>query len=94
MSALFFLKRHGNYFRPGAHGYTTDILEAGIFDEDDAKSYRNIDSPRVEIIPIADLRGIAVEILNKARSDRDRSKILIGTMDSGKRPSVLRGEAS
>lgn len=94
MGVLYFLKRHGGYFRPGAHGYTQDILEAGIFSREEANRYRCVDSPIVEIIAIEDLRQIAVEMLNKARADVARSKQLIGTMDSGEMPSVLRENAS
>jgi hypothetical protein len=81
MSNLYFLKRHGGYFRPNARGYTMDILEAGLYEHDDAMSYRDIDSPSVLIIPAKDLRDV-VEGL-KAEGERmiERSGALLQTID-------------
>ena len=89
-SKFYFLKRHGNYFRPEARGYTSDVLEAGIYSKEQARSYEGIDSPIVEIIPISDLRDIVVEIRKKAQFDARRAGSLLNTIDSGRLPSPLR----
>jgi hypothetical protein len=35
----YFLRRHGGWFRPAAHGYTDDISHAGLFSALDARGY-------------------------------------------------------
>lgn len=35
----YFLRRHGGWFRPEAHGYTDDVSHAGVYSARDARSY-------------------------------------------------------
>jgi hypothetical protein len=35
----YFLRRHGGWFRPEAHGYTDDISHAGVYSAEDARGY-------------------------------------------------------
>jgi len=52
----FLLKRHGGWFRPGAHGYTDDLSQAGVFCGKDAKSYLTCEGvslfPLMGMVPI------------------------------------------
>ena len=39
----YLISRHGSWFRPGGHGYTRDLAEAGIFTAAEARSYIDVD---------------------------------------------------
>ena len=47
---LYFIRRHGGYFCPGAHGYTTDISHAGIFEETVARRYLQAEGVTIHTI--------------------------------------------
>lgn len=51
----FFIRRHGGWFRPGAHGYTDDIAQAGTFSAEDARSYMQAEG--VTAVPVKSMRG-------------------------------------
>lgn len=46
----YFIKREGAWFRPGAHGYTMDLAEAGIFLGRDARGF--LAAEGVSLVPI------------------------------------------
>lgn len=35
----YFLRRHGGWFRPMAHGYTDDVAHAGTYTAEEARGY-------------------------------------------------------
>jgi len=88
MNRLYFLKRHGGFFKPGAHGYTDDIFQAGIFEHDKAMSYGDVESPRVEVIPIHELRDDVVLALEDARKAARSAIGLLQVMDIGRLPTM------
>lgn len=49
----YFIRRHGGWFRPGAHGYTNELAEAGVFAGADAKGY--LQAEGVSLIPVASM---------------------------------------
>jgi hypothetical protein len=64
----YFIKRHGAWFRPDAHGYTGDLAEAGLFVGREARDYLNTEG--VVLVPIkamtASISQEAGEHLSKA----------------------------
>lgn len=48
--AIYLIKRHGGYFRPGAHGYTDRLAEAGLYLGKEARRYLDVDG--LSLIPI------------------------------------------
>lgn len=50
----YFIRRHGGWFREGAHGYTDDIAAAGIFSAEDARKY--IDVEGLSVVPFKSAR--------------------------------------
>lgn len=52
--AIYLISRHGAYFRPGAHGYTTELAAAGIFSGDDARRYLEVEG--LSLVPLKSLR--------------------------------------
>lgn len=77
-----FLKRHGEYFRPDAKGYTDDILQAGLYTDEQAAKYRNVDSPPVRIIPVEQMRREAEERLYQAKVDQRAAEMMLALMES------------
>jgi hypothetical protein len=69
---MYFLKRHGAYFRPGAHGYTTEILAAGLFEHNKAHSYDYATDPPVIVIPANDMLSEIKDMLQRASSLAER----------------------
>ena len=59
----YFIRRHGGWFRPQAHGYTNDLAEAGVFMGSDAKGYLSAEG--VSLIPVASM----VDTIWKASRD-------------------------
>lgn len=43
----YFISRHGGWFRPGGHGYTRHLSEAGIFTAEEARSYIDVEDLHV-----------------------------------------------
>ena len=56
---IYLLRRHGGFFRPGAHGYTADLWSAGLFGPDEARGY--LDAEGVSATPLADYRDRVVK---------------------------------
>lgn len=50
---LYFIRRHGGWFRPEAHGYTGDLSAAGAFVGANAKGY--LQAEGVELVAVRDL---------------------------------------
>ena len=48
-NALYLISRYGSYFKPGAHGYTRDLSEVGLFTGDDAAGYLCVEG--LSIVP-------------------------------------------
>lgn len=51
----YLIRRHGAYFRPGAHGYTVHLAAAGIFDAAKARSYLDVEG--VSVVPLVSVRA-------------------------------------
>jgi hypothetical protein len=47
---LYLIRRHGGFFRPGAHGYTIHLAAAGLFDAKVARSYLSVDG--LSVVPV------------------------------------------
>jgi len=43
MAEQYIIRRNGSYFRPNAAGYTTSLLEAGLYSREDAESFQTKD---------------------------------------------------
>ncbi|MDP3328731.1 hypothetical protein [Parvibaculum sp.] len=56
---LYLIKRHGGWFRPGAHGYTRKLGEAGTFTGTEALTY--LDAEGVSLWPLVTVRAAALE---------------------------------
>lgn len=46
----YFIKREGAWFRPGAHGYTMELSEAGLFAGKTAKHFLSAEG--VSLVPV------------------------------------------
>jgi len=46
----YFIKREGAWFRPGAHGYTMELADAGVFAGKDASGYLTAEG--VSLVPV------------------------------------------
>lgn len=46
---LYLIRRHGDLFRPGAHGYTREYVEAGFFPRDEAVKYLDVEGVSLEL---------------------------------------------
>lgn len=62
----YLISRHGGWFRPGGHGYTRDLAEAGIFTAEQARSYIDVDGLSV-VRASAILTGLDWEIADLER---------------------------
>ncbi|MFP5514083.1 MAG: hypothetical protein ACLGJC_13460 [Alphaproteobacteria bacterium] len=57
----YLIRRHGGWFRPGAHGYTRHLSEAGIFTAEQARAYIDVDG--LSVAPVGSiLAGLDEEI--------------------------------
>lgn len=53
--ALYLIRRHGQWFRPGAHGYTSEVSDAGLFDAKEARGYLDVEGLSVVLAePVVD----------------------------------------
>lgn len=52
--AIYLIRRHGAYFREGAHGYTNELAAAGMFSGADARRYLEVEG--LSVVPLASLR--------------------------------------
>jgi hypothetical protein len=50
----YLIRRHGGFFRPNAHGYTTDITQAGVFEKEEAERYLDVEG--LTIHPLTEFR--------------------------------------
>ena len=55
-SGRYLLRRHGGWFRPNAAGYTRDVAEAGIYTDQDARGY--IDVEGLSAVPLESVLGM------------------------------------
>ena len=51
---LYFIRRHGGYFRPGAHGYCQDVAGAGLFTAEKARAYLDVNG--LSVVPLKAMR--------------------------------------
>lgn len=61
---IYLIRRHGGYFRPGAHGYTTEISAAGIFPGTVARGY--LDVAGLSVVPLWSMRKAIEEKIAEA----------------------------
>jgi len=50
----YFIRRHGGWFRPEAHGYTNDIAMAGLFDAATARGYLDVEG--LSVVALSDMK--------------------------------------
>jgi hypothetical protein len=65
----YLIRRHGAWFRPGAHGYSSFYGGAGIFDRDKAVSYTD-----VEGLTIHHIDDLLVQIRAELAQHEDAAK--------------------
>ena len=53
---FYFIRRHGAFFRPGAHGYCDDIAGAGVFDGTTARNYLDVEG--LSLLPLRSMRRV------------------------------------
>lgn len=58
---MYLIRRHGAWFRPDAHGYTTDITRAGVFHGTVARGYLEVDG-----LSLVRLKSMADAIVSAA----------------------------
>ena len=68
---VYFIRRHGGYFRPGAHGYTDHIAAAGLFSPKDARRYLEVEG--LSVVPFSALRR---EVAAEAKDYAQRAAML------------------
>ena len=71
MKDLYFIRRHGAFFRPNACGYCTDIAGAGVFSGDTARTYLDVEG--LTIHPVESYRREIELVL--AGADRLRTAL-------------------
>jgi hypothetical protein len=60
--SLYLIRRHGGYFRPEAHGYTTDLAAAGVFDGQTARGYLDVEG--LSVVPVKSvIRRVKADII-------------------------------
>ena len=69
---IFFVRRSSGLFRPGAHGYTSNVEEAGIFPGAVAKRF--LDAEGVELISG---REMALELARERHEAADRIREML-----------------
>lgn len=64
---LYFIRRHGGFFRPQAAGYSSEIAGAGLYSAREARSYLDVDG--LSVVPARTaLAQIDAEIAQAERS--------------------------
>ncbi len=53
---FYFIRRHGSFFRPGAHGYCDDVAGAGVFDGATARRYLDVEG--LSLLPLRSMRRV------------------------------------
>lgn len=52
---IYLIRRHGQWFRPGAHGYTSEVNDAGLFLAHEARGYLDVEGVSVVVAgPVVD----------------------------------------
>lgn len=49
----YFIRKHGMFYRPNKSGYTQSVLEAGLYDKDDALGHAKM-CEELQTIPVSD----------------------------------------
>jgi hypothetical protein len=73
MTALYLIKRHGAWFRANAQGYTGQISEAGLYPEEEARTYLDVEGLSIHA---------AVDQIDKVRGDIKRHEEAIQRLTS------------
>lgn len=69
----YFLMKNGLYYRPGNLGYTKDLLQAGVFEEDEVTIYKNSVSGEVLVLPIEHRRD---EFISLFKMVQENAKVI------------------
>lgn len=52
---MYFISRHGSWFRPDAHGYTDELAAAGIYDAKTARGYLDVNG--LSVVPVLSMKA-------------------------------------
>ena len=55
---FYFIRRHGGYFRAGAHGYCHEVAGAGIFTAETARKYLDVEG--LSVVPLKSMRAVLI----------------------------------
>ncbi len=83
---MYFLRRHGSWFRPDAHGYTRELCAAGIYDSKTARNYLD-----VEGLSVVSLRSMKYVIQQEMRDSAKRFSMLCDLAIATGRATEARG---
>lgn len=73
----YFLMKRGLYYRPNSAGYTSEIVEAGVYGEDEVKGYKAEPAMGVSVIPIGQ------EHIDELQRKIEQAKGIIRTSAAG-----------
>lgn len=83
---MYFLRRHGSWFRPDAHGYTIELCAAGIYDSETARDYLD-----VEGLSVVSVRSMKEAIQQEMRDAAKRFSMLCDLDTTMGRTTEARG---
>jgi hypothetical protein len=66
---IYLIRRHGSFFRPDAHGYTTELAAAGVFDGATARRYLDVEG--LSVVPARSLLPSARVQIDEAQMRLD-----------------------
>jgi len=70
-TSMYYLKKRGLFYRPFSRGYTENIVDAGMYTEEQVEVHRQERACETTIVPVAKLYQEMLiqedELLNKAR---------------------------
>src|SRR6185312_6918413 len=72
---LYFISRHGGYFRPHAQGYTSILAHASLFTAPVARAYLDVEG--LSVIPLSSVRDSLKDYLRRAEKDVAALRVLI-----------------
>lgn len=60
----YLIRKNGYYYRPNSCGYTSNLLEAGLYDKAEAMESQDMSSGEVKAIPLSDKIDTNIQYLN------------------------------